>query len=409
MSALRLQTNSFGQKYMPLTLKKVLMTHGIKQTEWCATVQQKGGKPLGITAAVQIINWDSWPKNTPKESIKKQTETFLREQGVSEAEIAQVWIVDDKDLHRHAHPIGVHVAQTSAPKEYMNLIGETEMLSQNAKKQFTIFRNPFYQEMNSQADVFESQDTIYVRQCMQTTAQHGGILAVIGESGSGKSTIRKDFLQRIHNESDRIRVVFPRVINKKNITAGSLCEAIIMDMDPDSRIPQSLENKARMVEKLLKQSSDAGGKHVIIIEEAHDLDIHILKLLKRIYEIEDGFKKLISIILIGQTELANKLNEGKYPDAREFIRRCEQTRMSALDNHLEDYLAFKFYRVKVDVTKVLHPDVYDAIRSKLTATIQGESVSFVNPQMVGNTIIKAMNLAADIGESQVTAALIHRL
>ncbi len=39
-------------------------------------------------------------------------------------------------------------------------------------------------------------------------------------------------------------------------------------------------------------ASKGGQRHVLIIEEAHDLSVHTLKYLKRFWELEDGFKKL---------------------------------------------------------------------------------------------------------------------
>lgn len=409
MSAQRLLINTYGNPYMPLNLKAVLMRYAIKQNDWCAAIKQKSGQPLSLSAGTQIINWDTWPKSTTRESIMQQTEAFLAEQGVSKAEIAQIWTVDEKDPMRHGHPTGVHVGQPFKKTEHVNLIGEIEMLSQQAKKHFGIFMNPFVGEMKSKDDVFITPDITYVSQSMMMNAKHGGILAVIGESGSGKSTVRIDFLEKIAKDSEPIRVIFPRVLDKEKLSAGMLCEAIINDMDPYAVIPQTLERKGRLVEKLLRESYEAGVRHVLIIEESQDLDIHILKILKRIYEIQDGYKKLISITLIGQPELALKLDETRHPKAREFIRRCEKATLEPLDNYLPAYLKFKLNRQNVDAERVFSEDAYDAIRARLTQNDKGQMISHVHPLSVNNLVIKAMNLAADIGEKQVTAALISKL
>lgn len=409
MSAQRLLINTDGNPYMPLNLKAVLMRYAIKQNDWCAAIKQKSGQPLSLSAGTQIINWDTWPKSTTRESIMQQTEAFLAQQGVSKAEIAQIWTVDEKDPMRHGHPTGVHVGQPFKKTDHVNLIGEIEMLSPQAKKHFKLFINPFQEDVNSHDDVFVSPDIRYVRESMFAIAKHGGLLAVIGESGSGKSTLRKDMIERINRDSEKIRIIFPRLVDKTRASAGSICEAIIKDMQPEAKLPQSLESKARLVERLLKDSSDAGNRHVIIIEEAHDLTIDVMKLLKRFYEIEDGFKKLIAIILVGQPELAHKLDEGRYPQAREFIRRCGQSILLPLDNHLAEYVAFKFKRVNVDVSQIISDDSYDAIRDRLTDKRAGRNISYVNPLLVNATLVKAMNLAADIGEQLITASLISKL
>lgn len=408
MSAL-LQFNSAGYAYMPIQLKAILMRFGIKQNDWCKAVIQTSGMPLSLSAGAQVINWDTWPKATPKDSIMVQTEAFLRTRGVPEAEIAKSWQVDELDGMRNAHPAGVHIGQYPRAVPEIDPIGEPEMLSPNAKKHFAIFRDPFKDEVNSTDDVYISPDIRYIREAMFTTAKHGGLLAVVGESGGGKSVLRRDLIERINREKEQVVIIFPRVIDKTRLNAGSICEAIIKDLQPEAKLPQSLESKARIVEKVLKASADAGNKHVIIIEESHDITIQCMKYLKRFWELEDGFKKLLSIVLIGQPELMHKLNEGSNPDAREFIRRCEVAQLVPLDRNLEDYLKFKFDRIGTPINKVFEDDAFEAIRKRLTKQENGRVISHLNPLMVNNLVTKALNLCAEIGEDQVSAEVIIRI
>ncbi|MEZ0317126.1 MAG: ExeA family protein [Methylophilaceae bacterium] len=397
---------------MPINLKATLMRNGISQGAWGKSVTQTNGFPLSLPGGNQLLNWGSWPKATPRESIIQQTEDYLRARGVPEAEIALIWDTDSKDEMRGAHPLGIHETQLSprpAQDFEADLIGEPQMLSPEAKKHFSMFRSPFMDDVNKPEDVYRSPDIRYVSESLYSTAKHGGIMAVIGESGGGKSVLRKDLLDRIERDREQIHVIFPRVIDKSRLTAGTICEAIIKDIQPDAKLPQSLEAKARMVEKVLKGSADTGNKHVIIIEEAHDLTIQCMKYLKRFWEIEDGFKKLLAIIMIGQPELSYKLNEGNYPEAREFIRRCEVAQLVPLDANLEKYIAFKFERVGTDAATIIEPDTYQAIRDRLTKRTQQKSISHMNPLMVNNLLTKAMNLAAEIGEAKISAEVIKQI
>lgn len=408
MSAQRLEFNSYGYKYMPIKLKATLMRFGIRQNDWCAAVIQKSGMALSLSAGAQIVNWDMWPKNTPAESIKTQTEAFLRNAGLPEAEIATVWDVDDADPMRMAQPAGIHVGQyqrgTAAKIDATESLGETEMLSPNAKKHFGLFRDPFTDDVNSSDDVFLSAEQRYIRESMFYTSKHGGLLAVVAESGGGKSVLRRDLIDRINRDSLPITVIFPRVVDKSRMNAGSICEAIIKDLQPEAKLPQSLESKARMVEKVLKASGQAGNAHVIVIEEAHDLTIHTMKLLKRFWELEDGFRKLVSIVLIGQPELKHKLDERSYPEAREFIRRCELVELMPLDRHMEDYLAFKFQRIGKAPDDIFTADAYDAMRDLLKRKRLGSY-----PLIVNNLVTKSLNLCAETAEEKVSAEVIGQL
>ena len=102
------------------------------------------------------------------------------------------------------------------------------MLSQKAKKHFKLFVDPFIDDVQKPEDVFLSPEQIYIRESMFYVAQHGGFLAVIGESGAGKTTLRRDLIDRIQRENHTITTIQPQIIDKSRLTAGSLCEAIII-------------------------------------------------------------------------------------------------------------------------------------------------------------------------------------
>ena len=68
-----------------------------------------------------------------------------------------------------------------------------QALSEQAKKHFKIFRSPFANDINTQADVYTSGPMAYVRHALWDCAQNHGFMAVVGESGSGKTTLREEF------------------------------------------------------------------------------------------------------------------------------------------------------------------------------------------------------------------------
>lgn len=399
---------------MPLKLKGVLARLGIRQTAWASSIKQDGrgveGKPLSLSAATQIMNWGTWPRLTLQASIKRQTEELLRRHDADELDIAHIWEIEEDDASRNAHPVNVHLGQKPARLQPEIEPLEIEMLSPNAKKHFSLFRDPFVEDVQGPEDVFLSADQRYIREAMFSTAKHGGFLAVVGESGAGKTVLRRDLIDRVQRDAQLIVLIQPRLIDKGTMTAGGICEAIIGDLREGEKVPRSLEAKARKVEQLLKDSSRAGNSHSLLIEEAHDLSIQTLKFLKRFWELEDGFKKLLSIILVGQPELKNKLDERVHYEAREVIRRCEVAELAPLDRHLEEYLTLKFKRVGKQLNELFDKDAYDAMRARLTRQKgAGKSVSMVYPLVVNNLVTSALNLAAEIGAGKVGADVIKEL
>lgn len=292
-------------------------------------------------------------------------------------------------------------------------------LSQQARQHFRVTRDPFINEMNEEADVFVTDDIRYVRSAMRQTAKHGGMLAVVAESGCGKSTLRQDLIDWV-NQGEPITVIEPYVIGMEDsqrkgqaLKAADITGAVIRAVSPGTALRQQLQDRAAQMHNILKASAQVGRKHVLIIEEAHALAVPTLKHLKRFYELQDGFKKLLAIILIGQTELGNKLSEHN-PEVREVVQRCELVRLPALDNHVEGYLRHKLSRVGMEYEAVFAPDVQEGIRTALRRTVtetqRGQRAareqSLCYPLAINNLVTRAMNGAVKIGAPKVNAALI---
>jgi type II secretory pathway predicted ATPase ExeA len=287
------------------------------------------------------------------------------------------------------------------------------MLSPQAKRHFKLFRDPFLDDINGPDDVYMSESQHYVVEAMIQTALVGGITAAIGESGSGKTTLRKLLQHRITRDRQNIRLIFPQSFDKSKLNTLGIAGAIINDIEPDSRLKQKTEAIARQVRDVLLRSARAGFKHVLMIEEAHDLSITTLKYLKRFNEIEsdDGFGKVLSIVLIAQPEMKIKLDASRYPEAREFINRCEVATLDPLHQHVGAYLKHKFARVGIAIDAVLAEDSYEAIRSRWTKVDPAtrEVKTNLYPLIVNNTVTRALNRAAELGLPMVTGDLIKEL
>ncbi len=281
------------------------------------------------------------------------------------------------------------------------------MLSRQAIDHFGLTGHPFQDDVQGPDDVFLSTEQRYIRETLWYGARNAGFIAVVGESGSGKTTLRRDLIERITREDEAITVIQPQTVDKTCLSAGHICDAIIHDMSSETP-KQSLEAKARQVRRILVDSSRAGNRHVLIIEEAHDLRVQTLKYLKRFAELEDGFRKLLGIILVGQPELGLKLDERRNFEAREVIRRCEVATLEPLNGNLRDYLALKFRRVGCDIDRVLATDAFDAIRDRLTLAARGRvGESYCYPLVVHNLLARAMNNAADLGYAYIDAEQIR--
>ncbi|NPE59260.1 AAA family ATPase [Dickeya dadantii] len=360
------------------------------------------GIAVSEATLAQILNHDQWPRTNTWE-IRQRLTAFLSANGI-ETQRSFDAVQDGTS----------RTADTTDLTTEENMLLKKQVLFPATKKAFGLFRDPFADDaMQGADDVFTTPDIRYVREALYQTARHGGFMAVIGESGAGKSTLRRDLIERINRENAPVIVVEPYIIamedndvKGKTLKAAAIAEAIISTISPLEGVKRSQDARFRQLHRVLKESCAAGYSHVLVIEEAHSLPIPTLKHLKRFFELESGFKKLLSIVLIGQPELATKLSE-RNMEVREVVQRCEVVELLPLDNSLEEFLAFKLARAGKKLADIIDASAIDAIRARLSNQLGGrKSVSLLYPLAVSNLVIAAMNLAADIGVPVVNADVV---
>lgn len=395
-----------------LALKPFLQRHGISQAKLADALN------LSPAMIAQWLNHEQWPSTLTIGEFSLTVIKALKTLGIEYL---------DTELFNSiptASTAGTKNDGTAEPvptltQEVADMLLRKQTLTQQARKQFGLFRDPFDNDVQDADDVYLTPDIRMVREYLWTTAKLGGFMAVCGESGAGKSTLRRDLADRIAREEAPIIIMEPYVLGMedndkkgKTLKAAAIADAMIASIAPLERPRASMEAKSRQLHRLLKDSRRAGFSHCLIIEEAHGLSVPTLKHLKRFFELEDGFKKLVSIVLIGQTELKTKLAE-RAPEVREVVQRCELVELPPLDAHLESYLKFKFDRIGKPIDDVFDRDAYDGIRARLifqkSAKNTRETVSLMYPLMVNNLVTAALNAAAQLGFSRLSADLIKEV
>ena len=349
----------------------------------------------------QIINHGQWPKKNA-DDLRTRISRFLQQKGAD----IPASLLQPQDTAPALNPV-------DNERKDDDMLLRNANLTQAAKQHFGLPRSPFVDEIKDASDVFATPDIKYVREGMLQTALYGGFIAVVGESGAGKTTLREDLSDRLARENRPVIMIEPYVlamedndIKGKTLKASHIAEAILESVAPGTNPKRSPEARFRQVHRALQESAKAGNKHVLIIEEAHGMPIPTLKHLKRFFELKNGFERLLGIILIGQTELAQKLSENN-PHVREVVQRCELLTLQPLeDGRLAQYLKFKFARVGKDIQDVLDESAIEAIAERLTVRsrtrVGVETNSLLYPLAVNNLVSAAMNEAASLLQERVT-------
>ena len=349
----------------------------------------------------QIINHGQWPKKNA-DDLRTRISRFLQQKGAD----IPASLLQPQDAAPAHNPV-------ENERKDDDMLLRNANLTQAAKQHFGLPRSPFVDEIKDASDVFATPDIKYVREGMLQTALYGGFIAVVGESGAGKTTLREDLSDRLARENRPVIMIEPYVlamedndIKGKTLKSSHIAEAILESVAPGTNPKRSPEARFRQVHRALQESAKAGNKHVLIIEEAHGMPIPTLKHLKRFFELKNGFERLLGIILIGQTELAQKLSENN-PHVREVVQRCELLTLQPLeDGRLAQYLKFKFARVGKDIQDVLDESAIEAIAERLTVRTRSrvgiETSILLYPLAVNNLVSAAMNEAASLLQERVT-------
>lgn len=378
-----------------LKLKQILISHRLSQAALARHLD------LSPATVAQLVNHSQFPKCHEALQLTEKISAFLVAAGVPEHTAHQA-------LEEEAGAGTNSPNPTQLSTEDLLMLLRKQQLTTDAKRHFVLGRNPF-DEVRSSEEVFLTPESRYVREALRQAARHGGFMAVVGESGAGKSTLRRDLIEWIQRENQPVMVIEPYVlgmedndIKGKTLKSAHIAEAIMATVAPGTAAKRSPEARFRQVHNILRESHRAGNRHLLIIEEAHGLPIPTLKHLKRFFELEDGFNKLLGIVLVGQSELAQKLDE-RNPAVREVVQRCEVVQLQPLDLELESYLTHRFKLAGKALAEVMDDSAINALRTKLTGS---GNFSVLYPLAIHNVLTAALNLAADLGAPKVTGPLV---
>ena len=139
-----------------------------------------------------------------------------------------------------------------------------------------------------------------------------GFVAVTGEVGTGKTTLVRALLAETRNDNIAVGYIFNPVLSPTEL---------LQTINAELGIPSRTTSKKQLIDALnrflLAQKAD-GGRAVIIVDEAQNLDPEVLEQLRLLSNLETETEKLLQIILLGQPELRDLLDR---PDLRQLSQR----------------------------------------------------------------------------------------
>ena len=139
-----------------------------------------------------------------------------------------------------------------------------------------------------------------------------GFVQLTGEVGAGKTTLCRALLELLPETFSTALILNPV------LTADQLVKNVAMEFGLDVKGMDRLEIVAVINDFLLRQMAEE-RESVLIIDEAQDLTNDLLEQVRLLSNLETDDRKLLQIVLMGQPELRDRLNDHGLRQLRQRI------------------------------------------------------------------------------------------
>jgi general secretion pathway protein A len=163
-------------------------------------------------------------------------------------------------------------------------------------------------------------------------ASRKGVTVVIGEAGSGKTTLIRTVLER------QPRQVHAAFVTNPTLSREEFVETLAEKFGLSQAARRSKATLLSELDALLAQRNSRGETTVLIVDEAQSLSPELLEEVRLLANTETNEEKLLPVILAGQPELADRLNAQELRQLKQRVAlRCELLPLS--DRETAAYIA----------------------------------------------------------------------
>ncbi len=167
-----------------------------------------------------------------------------------------------------------------------------------------------------------------------------GFLALIAKPGMGKTTLVFQLLKQLEQTS---RAIF---LFQTQCDSRELLRYLLSGLGLDAA-GQDIVTMHERLNQFLARELLAGRRFVLIIDECHNLDNSVLETVRLLSDFETPSAKLMQILLVGQTQLADKLSRPSLTQLRQrisILSRLEPLTRAETVGYIEHRLQVAGYR-----------------------------------------------------------------
>lgn len=234
-------------------------------------------------------------------------------------------------------------------------------------------------------------------------SQGDGFVVITGEAGTGKTTLCREFLDHLDEQTT------PAYIFNPKMDSVQLLKSINEDFGIDSA-SQNLKDLIDTLNTFLIDEKRNAKKPVVLIDEAQNLDRDVLEQLRLLSNLETSREKLIQIILLGQPELESLLDSYELRQLGQRITlSCRLSPLS--EDETRAYIQHRIHRVSqrgenpFDWHTFGHIYRYSGGNPRLINRVCDRAL--VTAYSLGKTVIKPFIVKAAIKELRSSPASRH--
>ncbi len=218
-----------------------------------------------------------------------------------------------------------------------------------------------------------------------------GFQALIAKPGMGKTTLVFQLLKQLKQTS---RAVF---LFETQCDSGDLLRHLLSALRLDVA-EQDIVSMHRKLNQVLVRELLAGRRFVLIIDECQNLDDSVLETVRLLSNFETPQTKLMQIILVGQTQLADKLLSPSLAQLRQRI---------SILSHLEPltwaetvwYIEHRLQVAGYVGAPLFTPEALEQIWEHCEGT----------PRNINNLCFNALHAGYDAGRKQIDCAIVDQV
>lgn len=179
------------------------------------------------------------------------------------------------------------------------------------KEYYQLREEPFSITPDPRFIYFTAQHQEALNHLLYGIRERKGFTCLTGEVGTGKTTLCRALLRQLGDDCHTALILNPV------LTETQILRAIVEEFGISSRRNDRLGLLKALNDFLLRVNTE-GRNAVVIIDEAQDMSVAALELVRLLSNLETDSQKLLQIVLLGQPELRAKLLR---PNLRQLAQR----------------------------------------------------------------------------------------